>query len=104
MMLSTLLLGLALGAAAAPSTAVQPRQLPVEDALLLIGGGGATGSILVASFDGAAFTVVANDTRAGTGPSWLLFKQPNLVYAVDENANTTRLFTVRVVLKIRPWV
>ena len=94
MMLPSLLLGLALGAAAIPSSAIEARQAPAENALLLLGGGGATGSILAANFDGSAFTVIANDTRAGTGPSWLLFKEPNLVFAVDENSNTTRLFNV----------
>ncbi len=64
-----------------------------EDALLLIGGG-PSGTIAVATFTEAGFTVVANDTRPGTSASWLLFKQPNLIYAVDENSNFTRLFNV----------
>lgn len=47
-----------------------------------------------ATFDGTKFEIVANDTIAGTSASWMLFKEPNLLYAVDENSNTTRLFNV----------
>ncbi|KAF3765229.1 putative isomerase YbhE [Cryphonectria parasitica EP155] len=45
-----------------------------------------------ADFDGESFDIVAHHTIAGTSASWLLFKEPNLLYAVDENSNTTRLF------------
>lgn len=55
-------------------------------------GGGPTGMVGAADFDGSQFTIVANDTIAGTSASWMLFKEPNLLYAVDENSNTTRLF------------
>lgn len=55
-------------------------------------GGGPSGTISVADFDGSSFDIVANNTIAGTSASWLLFKEPNLLYAVDENGNTTRLF------------
>lgn len=48
-----------------------------------------------ADFDGKSFDIVANETVAGTSASWMLFKEPNLLYAVDENSNTTRLFNVR---------
>lgn len=58
-------------------------------------GGGPSGTISVADFDGSSFDIVANNTIAGTSASWLLFKEPNLLYAVDENGNTTRLFSVR---------
>ncbi|ROV90120.1 hypothetical protein VMCG_09788 [Cytospora schulzeri] len=55
-------------------------------------GGGPSGTISVADFNGSSFNIVANNTVAGTSASWLLFKEPNLLYAVDENSNTTRLF------------
>lgn len=61
-------------------------------------GGGPTGMVGAADFDGSKFTIVANDTIAGTSASWMLFKEPNLLYAVDENSNTTRLFNVRMTL------
>ncbi|CAK7203135.1 hypothetical protein SEUCBS139899_005864 [Sporothrix eucalyptigena] len=61
------------------------------DPVLLIGGG-ASGTIAAATFDGTAFNIVANTTLAGTDPSWLLYQDPNRVYAVDENSNNTRLF------------
>lgn len=51
-----------------------------------------------ATFDGTSFEIVANDTIAGTSASWMLFKEPNLLYAVDENSNTTRLFNVSSLL------
>lgn len=57
-------------------------------------GGGPTGMVGAADFDGKSFKMVANDTIAGTSASWMLFKEPNLLYAVDENSNTTRLFNV----------
>ncbi|CAK7225818.1 hypothetical protein SCUCBS95973_005991 [Sporothrix curviconia] len=59
---------------------------------VLLIGGGASGSIVAATFDGTSFSIVANTTTAGTDPSWLLYQDPNRVYAVDENSNTTRLF------------
>lgn len=61
------------------------------DPVLLIGGG-SSGTIAAATFDGTAFNFIANTTLAGTNPSWLLYKDPNLVYAVDENSNNTRQF------------
>lgn len=53
-----------------------------------------------ADFDGSSFEIVANETIAGTSASWMLFKEPNLLYAVDENSNTTRLFNVSLVLLV----
>lgn len=65
-----------------------------DDAKKLIVGGGPTGIVAAADFDGASFDIVANDTTTGTSASWMLFKEPNLLYAVDENSNNTRLFNV----------
>lgn len=62
-----------------------------SDPVLLIGGG-PSGTIAAATFDGTNFNFVANSTIPGTSPSWLLYKDPNLVFAVDENSNNTRLF------------
>lgn len=54
---------------------------------------GAPGQILAVDFDGAEFSVVATDSQPGTGPSWLLFREPNILYAVDENSDQLRVFT-----------
>ncbi|XXH04488.1 hypothetical protein Hte_010904 [Hypoxylon texense] len=48
--------------------------------------------ILTALFDGSKFSITGNYTAAGSAPSWLLYKSPNLLYAVNENANDTSLF------------
>ncbi len=74
------------------------RQAPAgsdvgSNPFLLIGGG-PSGTISAAIFDGTNFNFVANNTIEGTSPSWLLFKDPGLVYAVDENSNNTRVFSV----------
>jgi 6-phosphogluconolactonase (cycloisomerase 2 family) len=53
---------------------------------------GAPGQILGYEFNNATFKQVANNSAAGTSASWMAFKAPNLLYAVDENSNTTRLF------------
>ncbi|TID02879.1 putative 6-phosphogluconolactonase [Colletotrichum higginsianum] len=76
--------------AAMASAAVITRQAaPATPAKVLIG---APGTIAIADYDGKEFKVVANDSQPGTGPSWMAFKEPNLIYAVDENSNSTRLF------------
>ncbi len=97
MLLRLSLLSLALaGAAQALSTGLRPRQSDgaANTTQTLLIGGGPSGTIATAVFDGVTFSIVANDTRPGTSASWLLFKEPNLLYAVDENSNTTRLFNV----------
>ncbi|MBE3047040.1 hypothetical protein IMZ48_31840 [Candidatus Bathyarchaeota archaeon] len=55
---------------------------------------GAPNQILVADFNGTSFSVVANATDEGTNPSWLAFREPNLVYAVDELSALMSLFVV----------
>ncbi|KAI1770445.1 putative isomerase YbhE [Hypoxylon cercidicola] len=50
--------------------------------------------ILTGVFDGSKFSITGNHTEAGSAPSWLLYKSPNLLYAVNENANDTSLFTL----------
>ena len=63
-----------------------------ESATLLVGGGPA-GTVSAVAFDGASFTVIANNTIQGTAASWLLFRENSVnLYAVDENSNTMRLF------------
>lgn len=58
--------------------------------------GAPTGLIGALDFDAnnPGFTLVANSTINGTSPSWMAFQEPNRLYAVDENTNTTRLFNV----------
>ncbi|ROT38104.1 putative isomerase YbhE [Sodiomyces alkalinus F11] len=53
---------------------------------------GAPGQILLASFDGSSFDIVAESSIEGTTASWMAFKEPDLLYAVDENSNQLRLF------------
>lgn len=81
---------LPLAATLAPlAAAILPRQAAPTKLLI-----GAPNQILVADFDGSAFSVVANATEDGTNPSWLAFREPNLVYAVDELNAVTNLFVV----------
>ena len=76
---------------------MRPHLLPLAASLaaaqtkLLIG---APSQILVADFNGTSFSVVANATDEGTNPSWLAFREPNLVYAVDELSAVMSLFVV----------
>lgn len=55
---------------------------------------GAAGQILTYTYDGAAFTQTSNLTETGQTASWMAFKEPNQLFAVDENSNATRLFHV----------
>lgn len=91
------LLGLGLSTLASAMPALSARQDAVAAVSKLLIGGGPSGSILAADFDGSTFTIVANNTIPGTSASWLLFRDgTNHLYAVDENSNTTRLFTFDV--------
>lgn len=69
-------------------------QKATNDSKKILLGGGPTGLVGAAAFDGSNFDIVANNTIAGTSASWLLFKEPNLLYAVDENSDQLRLFNV----------
>ncbi|KAL0931521.1 uncharacterized protein CTRU02_214256 [Colletotrichum truncatum] len=77
--------------AATASAAVITRQSnsPATKSKVLLG---SPGFVSVADFDGKEFKVVANTSALGA-PSWLAFKEPNLIYAVNENANDTSLFS-----------
>ncbi|KAI2468990.1 putative isomerase YbhE [Annulohypoxylon bovei var. microspora] len=55
---------------------------------------GAPFQILTADFNGKEFSITGNHTAAGTAPSWLLYRDPDSLYAVDENANDLSLFTL----------
>ncbi|KAK8857038.1 6-phosphogluconolactonase [Apiospora arundinis] len=77
-------LGLAL---AAPS--LMNRQDQAINKKLVVG---AAGQILSFQFDGKSFKTISNVTDTGKAASWMIFKQPNHLYAVDENSNTLRLF------------
>ncbi|KAI1763050.1 putative isomerase YbhE [Hypoxylon sp. FL1150] len=69
---------------------VKPRQSSSIHKLVI----GTPFQILTATFDGSKFAITGNHTAAGTAPSWMLYKSPNLLYAVNENANDTSLFTL----------
>lgn len=96
------LLTVALAATAAATTTSDSPSLryrrqnssATDGAKKLFVGGGPSGIVAAADFDGASFNVVANDSTAGTSASWMVFKEPNLLYAVEENSNDTRLFNV----------
>ncbi|KAK1726314.1 Lactonase, 7-bladed beta-propeller-domain-containing protein [Colletotrichum acutatum] len=78
--------------AAAASAAVIGRQdTPAASSKVIIG---SSYMIAVADYDGKSFNIVKNDTQIGTNPSWMAFKEPNLLYAVDENSNDLRLFNL----------
>ncbi|KXH67532.1 hypothetical protein CSAL01_04300 [Colletotrichum salicis] len=78
--------------AAAASAAVIGRQdSPAARAKVVIG---STWMIAVAEYDGKSFNVVKSDNQTSTNPSWMAFKEPNLLYAVDENSNNLRLFNL----------
>lgn len=94
--LTSLLLPLSMASTAtAAATMVRPRQQSANSSTtastrkLIVG---APSEILAYDYDGTTFANTANSSSAGTAPSWMLFKEPNLLYAVDENSNTTRLY------------
>lgn len=89
--LRALLAAALVGTAAAAALNRKTNSSAVQKVLI---GGGPTGMVGAADFDGQSFKIVANHTIAGSSASWMLFKEPNLLYAVDENSNTTRLFNV----------
>ncbi|KAH6661338.1 Lactonase, 7-bladed beta-propeller-domain-containing protein [Truncatella angustata] len=83
------LLLLSLGLVSANSMLTSRQESTDQSRRLIVG---APGQILSYDYDGKTFTLVANSSAAGTAPSWMIFKQPDQLYAVDENSNTTRLF------------
>lgn len=92
-----LTMALAATATAGMSTGLKFRRQngsAADGAKKLFVGGGPSGIVAAADFDGASFNIVANDSTAGTSASWMVFKEPNLLYAVEENSNDTRLFNV----------
>ncbi|KAK8101113.1 isomerase YbhE [Apiospora kogelbergensis] len=78
-------LGLAL---AAPSLIARQDQGAVDKKLVV----GAAGQILSFQFDGKVFKSISAVNETGKSASWMIFKHPNHLYAVDENSNTLRLF------------
>ncbi|KAI5860481.1 putative isomerase YbhE [Durotheca rogersii] len=81
---------LALSSVTSVSAAVMARQNQVTHKLVV----GAPFQVLTADFDGKKFSITGNHTAVGTGPSWLLYKDPTHLYAVNENANDTSLFSL----------
>ncbi|KAI1085398.1 putative isomerase YbhE [Whalleya microplaca] len=73
-------------ASAMPSK--MPRQNTPESHKLVIG---TPAQVLTADFDGSKFSITGNHTVAGESPSWLLYKDPNLLYSVNENGIDTNL-------------
>ncbi|KAI0887646.1 putative isomerase YbhE [Annulohypoxylon maeteangense] len=55
---------------------------------------GAPFQILTANFDGKKFSITGNHTEVGAAPSWILNRDPNTFYAVNENSNDLSLFTL----------
>lgn len=93
------LLTAVLGATAVPTRTgggdtVARSSADQSDVKKVLIGGGPSGTIAVANYDGSSFDILSNNTISGTDASWLLLKEPNLLYAVDENSNNTRLFNV----------
>ncbi|KAI1393280.1 putative isomerase YbhE [Hypoxylon trugodes] len=84
---------LTFGSACALPSSLMARQnnSTTESRKLIIG---APFQILTADFDGSQFSITGNHTAVGTAPSWLLYNAPNRLYAVNENANDTSLFTL----------
>lgn len=88
----TFILGLGLSTLSQASP-LDNRQDSIAASVKLLIGGGPSGSVLAADFDGTSITIVANNTIPGSSASWLLFREnTNILYAVDENSDTTRLF------------
>lgn len=75
-------------AVAAPSLIARQDKGAVDKKLIV----GAAGQILSFQFDGKAFKPISKVAEEGKSASWMVFKQPNHLYAVDENSNTLRLF------------
>ena len=82
-------------AAAVPSSSGLNRRKDGDDDTkamrLLIGAGNV---IAVASYNGESFDLVDNYSYDGV-PSWMIFKKPNIVYAVDENSNNLHVLKFR---------
>ncbi|KAK5947821.1 hypothetical protein OHC33_011162 [Knufia fluminis] len=55
---------------------------------------GSAGQLRGIDFDGTVFTPRENALveESGKAASWMIFKEPNLLYAVDENSDQVRLF------------
>ncbi|KAI1250062.1 hypothetical protein MGN70_008513 [Eutypa lata] len=80
---------MAFGMAAAAPSRIMSRQDATHKLLI-----GTPAQIVTADFTGSAFTITSKQYQKGTAPSWLLYRNPNLVYAVNENAADLTLFTL----------
>ncbi|KAI1410626.1 putative isomerase YbhE [Hypoxylon sp. FL1857] len=89
--ITTLLLTLGTASAMpSPLMARQNNPAPGSHKLII----GAPFQILTADFDGTKFSITGNHTASGKAPSWLLYREPNLVYAVNENADDLGVFAL----------
>lgn len=82
------------GMATGPNLRRRQNSLAANGTKKLLLGGGPSGMVGAADFDGSSFNIVANESTPGTSASWMVFKEPNLLYAVEENSDSTRLFNV----------
>lgn len=89
--LSLSLLLTSLGVASAGSL-IRSRQANMTTPKSLVVG--AAGQILTFTYDGKTFTETSKVAEPGRAASWMVFKEPNQLFAVDENSNLTRLFHV----------
>ncbi|KAI2464315.1 putative isomerase YbhE [Annulohypoxylon bovei var. microspora] len=56
---------------------------------------GNRGQILIVSFDGANFTITGKYVNQNWMPSWMIFKDPNLLYAVNAIGDETSVFKLQ---------
>ncbi|KAL7933128.1 Lactonase, 7-bladed beta-propeller domain-containing protein [Trichoderma chlorosporum] len=55
-----------------------------------------SGHIYLASYDGSKFTTTLNSSFRNTDPSWLAYVAPNSLYAVNDIASNTFLYSIDV--------
>ncbi|KAL6690959.1 Lactonase, 7-bladed beta-propeller domain-containing protein [Trichoderma pleuroticola] len=55
-----------------------------------------SGHIYLASYDGSKFTTTTNSSFRNTDPSWLAYVAPNSLYAVNDIASNTFLYSIDV--------
>ena len=55
---------------------------------------GSPGQIVTADFTGDSFKLTSKFTKEGMAPSWMLYRDPNVLYAVNENAADVNLFNL----------
>lgn len=79
-------------ASALPSYPIMARQTDSTGRVLLSN----SGKIYLADYTGSSFDITMTEDDAGHAATWMAYAQPNLLYAVDENGNLTRVFELDV--------